>query len=514
MSWSEGYVSEIQYFYGYSREASPFFQGFALSSLGVRPPAQAARCLELGFGKGVSMNVHAAAQQIEYWGTDFIPGQAAEAAEWAEACGNGAHIHDESFAEFAQRRDLPQFDYIALNGVWAWISPENKQHIVALLKKHLKPGGVFYVTYNTVAGWGARIAARDLIALHADRVSPPGDGVLRKMKESLAFLQRLFDKSPRFVQTNPKVIDWLKGLRSQDPVYLAHEYLNQYWQPQSFVQVQTDLAEAKLTYAGSADLMENFDWINIAPKAQELLIQHRDPLLNETIRDFCLNRIYRRDLFVRGKRELTTADSKDFMHDSRFVLLSPPGEISLVLNRSHGQINLAENIYRPLLDFLGDEVGRPHSFAAVQKAVAGPGLEMQQIFQALNVLVGMRKAAPAQSARKAESSRVLVRQLNSYLCERAACGAGVNLLASPVTGGGIVLDQFQQLFLFAIDKGYESSSKAAPFLWTILKKQNKQLARDGKALRGDADNVAELQSRYEKFRIDTLPRLRRLEVTA
>jgi hypothetical protein len=33
------------------------------------------------------------------------------------------------------------FDYIALHGVWSWVSPENRGHIVRFAARYLKPGG-------------------------------------------------------------------------------------------------------------------------------------------------------------------------------------------------------------------------------------------------------------------------------------------------------------------------------------------------------------------------------------
>jgi hypothetical protein len=65
---------------------------------------------ELGYGQGLSANLHAAASLVQWWGTDFNPSQAAFAGEAAAVAGSGAHLSDEAFAEFAGREDLPDFD--------------------------------------------------------------------------------------------------------------------------------------------------------------------------------------------------------------------------------------------------------------------------------------------------------------------------------------------------------------------------------------------------------------------
>ena len=62
------------------------------------------RYLELGFGQGLSLNIHAAAYDGEYWGTDFNPTQAGNARELAAASGANVNVFDASFAELAPPR--------------------------------------------------------------------------------------------------------------------------------------------------------------------------------------------------------------------------------------------------------------------------------------------------------------------------------------------------------------------------------------------------------------------------
>ena len=78
--WTAGYVTELEYTYGYYRELSPSLLRLACLSAGVAPPsAKPLRYLELGYGQGLSINIHAAALDGEFWGTDFNPTQVAHA---------------------------------------------------------------------------------------------------------------------------------------------------------------------------------------------------------------------------------------------------------------------------------------------------------------------------------------------------------------------------------------------------------------------------------------------------
>src|SRR5208283_2524002 len=125
--WTSGYVSDVDYTYGYYRELSPPLLSLALLNRGViasldRP----LRYLEIGYGQGLSLNIHAAACPGEFWGTDFNPAHAGNAKEMAEASGSGARVFDLSFAELAARDDLPEFDVIGVHGIWTWVSDENR----------------------------------------------------------------------------------------------------------------------------------------------------------------------------------------------------------------------------------------------------------------------------------------------------------------------------------------------------------------------------------------------------
>ena len=73
--WTAGYMADIAYTYGYYAEVNPLRARLALLQSGIALP-QNGTCCELGFGQGVSINIHAAAGAGNWWGTDFNPSQA------------------------------------------------------------------------------------------------------------------------------------------------------------------------------------------------------------------------------------------------------------------------------------------------------------------------------------------------------------------------------------------------------------------------------------------------------
>ena len=94
--WTAGYVADIGYTHGYYPELNPLRAQLPLAVAGVAAPQHLATACELGFGQGVSVNIHAAGGSTQWWGTDFNPAQAAQAREMAQASGSGARLFDAS----------------------------------------------------------------------------------------------------------------------------------------------------------------------------------------------------------------------------------------------------------------------------------------------------------------------------------------------------------------------------------------------------------------------------------
>ena len=72
MSWGEGYVTEIEYATGYFSKPGPRFTHGVLTLQGAEARGlESPTYLELGFGQGLTLNLHAAANLGDWWGTDF-----------------------------------------------------------------------------------------------------------------------------------------------------------------------------------------------------------------------------------------------------------------------------------------------------------------------------------------------------------------------------------------------------------------------------------------------------------
>ena len=167
-NWNEGYFTQSTYIYAYFRELNPTYLRYCLLINGFETSqaSESDNHCELGFGQGVSANIHAAANIGNYFGTDFNPAHALHANILCNESGCNAKFFDDSFSEMLQRDDLPKFDSVSFHGIWSWISEENRKHIVEIIRKFLKPGGVVYNSYNCLPGWAPMSVLRELLALY------------------------------------------------------------------------------------------------------------------------------------------------------------------------------------------------------------------------------------------------------------------------------------------------------------------------------------------------------------
>ncbi len=139
-NWNEGYITDIDYTLGYYNELNPQRLRLALLYKGFYCGEINTAC-ELGFGQGMTVNLHAAASTTKWYGNDFNPSHAGFAQQFGQISGANPQLFEQSFLEFCQRDDLPDFDFIGLHGIWSWISDENRQIIINFFKRKLKASG-------------------------------------------------------------------------------------------------------------------------------------------------------------------------------------------------------------------------------------------------------------------------------------------------------------------------------------------------------------------------------------
>ncbi|EIC23772.1 class I SAM-dependent methyltransferase [Thiorhodovibrio frisius] len=507
--WTAGYVADIGYTHGYYTELNPARQALPFLNAGLAPP-QITHACELGFGQGLSVNLHAAATGVHWSGTDFNPSQAAFAQTLASAAGSDAQLFDDSFAELAARDDLPDFDFIGVHGIWSWISDDNRRVMVDFIRRKLKVGGVLYLSYNTLPGWAAFAPMRHLMTEHADALGAEGQGIVKRIYGAIAFAEQLLATNPLYSRANPQIRERLETMKAHNRHYLAHEYFNRDWHPMHFATLAEWLAPAKLRHAGSAHLLDAIDAINLTQEQQTLLNQLPDPDFRQSVRDFMVNQQFRRDYWIKGPRRLNALEQAEALRAQRLVLIAHRPDVPLKVTGSLGEANLSEAIYTPILDQLADH--QPKTIGQLETSLKDQGISFPQLLQATLILTGAGHLAPVQTDAAIAQAKARSDALNRHLMQQARGSSDVQFLASPVTGGGIQVNRFEQLFLLSRSQGQQHPSDWAEATWQLLHSQGQRLLKEGKAIESEEENRAELNKQAEAFAAKRLPMLKALQV--
>lgn len=517
MPWDEGYNSQIEYNRGYFSELNPLAMKLSMLAHGYQPlpTDRPLRYLELGFGQGLSFNIHAAACDGEFWGNDFMPSHANAAKTMAEFSGATVTVLDDSFAELAARDDLPEFDIIALHGVWSWISSENHRHILKIIESKLALGGIVYISYNVTPGRTAMLPVRDLMLLHMNTVSPVGSNISTKIKDALAFMNQLLAADAAYFGKTPEAVVRFKDMLNEPSLnYLAHEYFNADWPVMPFSEVASLLTSCGLTFCGQARIKDFFAPSFLPAQISTFLADIKNPLFRESVSDFCVNKSFRSDIWVKGGRLLSPLRQLAALADMHFVLVgSPFVEEDLELMTCLGKLTLDKNLATPVLAALADNNAEPKS---INRLLGYPSLKHLNLSQACDLVLSLCGVcvSPAQDEETATLCKPRTDKLNAFLINQSKCADYAMNLASPITGGGIPVSRFHQLSLLALKEGLSTVEEVADFIWRILSAQGQSVMQsDGTPCKDRQENVRALTSHVAPFFESHLPALTALKIS-
>ncbi len=167
-----------------------------------------------------------------------------------------------------------------------------------------------------------------------------------------------------------------------------------------------------------------------------------------------------------------------------------------------------EAVYTPILEQLADH--QPKSPGQLETALKS--ITFAQLLQAALVLTGNGAVAPAQDEATIAKAKKRTERLNHHLMTKSRGSNDIVFLASPVTGGGIPVPRFHQLFLLARQQGRKTLPEWAQFVWQLLAAQGQHLIKEGQTLQTPEENLAELTAQAKAFADRHLPVLKALQV--
>jgi SAM-dependent methyltransferase len=416
--WGGGYIVDIAYLPSYFRQQSPAHLNLACLLGGVAgidsSPALPRSYLELGCGYGFSALALAAANpRWHVTGIDFNPAHIAAARALAdEARIENAQFIEADLAELAAGElapDIPESDVVAAHGLWSWVGDGARAGMVRLLGSRLRPGGLLYVSYNALPAWSSAVGMQRLLREAGSRLARRSD---RQAAAGLDMVRTLAEANARQLR-DPLVRSLIETGRQGPPAYLAHEFMNAAWRPTFHADVVFALRAAKLDWVASAALLENFSPLMIHEEARAVLDRFDEPLMRELVKDICLDRGLRQDVFVRGARRLSALERDAALGEVTLALACPVEQFVWELEVPAGKAKIERGFFEPVVTALADGPKRVRDLLALPDLPRrdNPG-------ELVGMLVGTGQALPL-SGQPAEPEPQVLR-LNALAARRFA----------------------------------------------------------------------------------------------
>ena len=503
-SWSEGYFTDVAYTDHYFRELNPLWLNFNLTLAGLDIPGFAENgdiCppkdfhyLELAFGQGRSINIHAHASSGTFVGTDFNPTQTLNARSWIRS--SNVTLYDESFKQLLERfdREKPQFDYIVFHGLFSWINEENRKIIMEIISKYLKVGGVVYNSYNCFPGWSPKIPTRTILKLYNETHNSAEIDTKTSVQNGISFLGEFLDTNPAFMVANPHNKALFDGLKTQDPNYIAHEYLNSSWDF-FFSDIAKLFEESKCTYATSANLLDHFWEFNLTREAHTFLNKIQDRIFKEQLRDYYINTQFRKDIFIKGAKAITMQQQRQRILRTHFVLLLPPESFKPTIKAPLGEANLNKEMYESALNHFKKDDYTPKTLQSLMDSCK---IDFNNCLQIAVILTHQNFISPAQEMDQDLKARA--RAYNSNLFYNQTQGDSSAYVVAPRIHSCIGVSNLEQIAMYGfLTQNLHKETELVNWTIKTMKDNGQGFIKDGKVIEKDSEVREEIKKLIKAF---------------
>ena len=524
-SWNMGYDTETIYDFGYFSFLNLYQTRFKFISQGVAFPEIGPdfNACELGFGNGVSIVMHAVNSPAQWYGNDFNPSQVYFAQKMADSAKVKLHLTDDAFDQYLKRDDLPMFDFICLHGIWSWISEENQDIIVEFIKRHLKIGGVVYLSYNIGAGFGSIEPFRYLLRSYVQTLGDPALPNVHNLPAAFEFIDKLMELNPGYLKYSPWIKDIYKErIYNKERNYVSHEYLNTFWSLLNFNDVAAKLEPAKLNFVCQARAIDDLDEFYLKDNEMEFLKPFANTqLLYQSIRDYIGFQTFRCDLYVKGLRPLNFQQQLDELDKTYFIWVQDPSFNDFHIDTRLGSIKVDLERLKGIKLVLSDL--NCHSYRQLRMTLckeyatkAPQGIKLVSAQQLLDdviyaVSVGMIliTVPPEQIS---DEIIAQAQALNNEILNNTF-PANIQALNSPVLGGGLAIEDIHKFLLRLVLKYPQLNEEELAKL--ILNMQEKDASLLKFQLNGQETNNKQSQQDILKdfvhsFMVFRVPILRKL----
>ncbi len=417
---------ETEYPVTYQRETSPTWLRYAATLGGAAPRSLGGpfQYLELGCGRGYSSLLHAACHPDgEFHACERDSAAVATSRRWAAAMGlTNIQFHETTFEDLA----LPgKFDFIVLHGVYSWVDGTTRTALREVLRRHLAPAGLVYVSYNCLPGWTDELPLRRLLGELSKAAPGPN-----RMASAVREIEQLRAAGMGFFTVHPAAERAAAAWSTQPPGYLEQEYLA-HSEPLWALDVMDQMADAGLRLVASATLRDQHEALLIDTAASEAIAALATPRLRTLALDFAVNRAFRRDVFASAD---VTADETAL----RDLLIGCPGDPAAIPESvlvPRGRIRFREPFVAALRQLMASGA------LPLGEAVQRLGTEGDAAETARNLLWLVAAGALSPFAQLPRETRSLEPRAAAAMLRLIAAGEVPAWIAAPAIGGGCEIDR-------------------------------------------------------------------------
>jgi len=416
---ANAYVTNVPYVRTFTPEVAPAWLDHVALVSGFTPPSRDRKFswCDLGCGQGLTATILAATHPSgRFCGIDFMPAHIENARNFAAECEiENVEFHATDFSAAAEA-DFGGFDYIVSHGVYSWVNKQGQSSLRRFIDRHLKPGGLVYVSYNAIPGRAADLPFQRLVRALGRTFS--GDSAIRCAAAVDVALKLIKLKAPALL-SSPMAMKQKEHPSEAQLAYLSHELMLESWEPLCVTDVRAAMRGIGLLPAGSATLVDNYDSFVLGEAARGTLAAVADLDTREFVRDFLIDQFFRRDVFIRAGRALDENERRSLLLAACFALTRPVNSIKYMMQTSAGELRYDNTFARKIVAALASGP-RPLADICAEFALAPQ-----------DVLANALVLSAAGSLRPVERSPIPIRSLNEAIRRRLGGPEEIRFLALP-----------------------------------------------------------------------------------
>jgi SAM-dependent methyltransferase/methyltransferase-like protein len=277
---------------------------------GMQPTdIEACRVLEVGCANGINIiDMAMTLPRSHFVGVDLSSRQIEDGRRIVSEVGlRNVELHAQDLSEFGRDASKPheKFDYIIAHGFYAWVPQPVQQRLLEVIREHLTPNGVAYISYNVFPGWRHLQVIREMMLFHARNTPRQADRVARGREIlKLAAANSLDQPHSRdALQFTARMI------ASASDHYLAHDHMAAANDPKYFTDFVREIRAHGLEYIANSE-PDADSWYRLSAEVTDLIVKSSaDAIEREQYLDFLTGRTFRGSVIclagaARNAREL------------------------------------------------------------------------------------------------------------------------------------------------------------------------------------------------------------------